>query len=280
MRFTTRPIAFIACLISLAFGHAWSQNLEQSFVLGKTLFENGDLIGANALLSRVAFFDETEAYKSECYHMLAQSNLRLNIIERGFKYYEMAIITAPNAERANDLVLEKSLELVKRKRFMKALQELYSLSGLNQEQQRLCDYLTGVSLYGNKQFKDAEPYFLSLVESNKDSALVSELFDKIDKKLNARRPKVAYNLSYLPGLGQLYAGNVKGSINSIALITGIAILYVVTIQQYGLISGIITVMPWLSRYYVGGLENAKESMQKRQDVLTGRYFNELLLIVN
>ena len=33
----------------------------------------------------------------------------------GFKYYEMAIITAKEDRRANDLVLEKALEFIKRK---------------------------------------------------------------------------------------------------------------------------------------------------------------------
>ena len=246
----------ISLLTSVAVLRA--QSLEESYTLGCELFDLGDLEGASAVLNRVAYFDEEGIYKSDCYYKLAITHLELQEFGMAFKYYEMAIVSCTDLVKANDLILEKSLELIKQKRFLNALQELYSLYDLSPEQQRLNDYLTATALYGNAEYVEAEKYFLALVETQKDSVAIDEVFSKIDKKLDPRRPGRARNMSYiLPGLGQIYAGNVKSSLNSVVLIGAIGVLYLSTVAEYGLISGIITVLPWLSRYHVGGAENAK-----------------------
>lgn len=257
-----------------------AQGLQESYRLGCELFDLGDLEGASALLNRVAYFDQEGIYKSDCYYKLARTHLDLQEFGMAFKYYEMSIISCSDLDRANDLILEKSVELIKRKQFLNALQELYSLYDLNPQQQRLNDYLTATALYGNGEYVEAEKYFLTLVETKSDSLLIDNIFAKIDKKLDPRRPGRARNMSYiLPGLGQIYAGNIRNSVNSMVLIGAIGVLYFSTVAEYGLISGIITVLPWLSRYHVGGAENAKRAMEERQEKLKSKYYDQLLLQV-
>lgn len=257
-----------------------AQSLQESYRLGCELFELGDLMGASDLLNRVVYFDEKGTYKSDCYYKLAKSHLALQEVSLAFKYYEMAIVSCSNTSQANDIILEKSLELIKHKQFLSALQELYSLYDLNEPQQKLNDYLTAIALYGNAEYIEAEKYFLAMVQSPADSATIHSIFLQIDKKLDPRRPGRARNISYVfPGLGQIYAGNLKSSINSMVLMGAIGVLYFTTVAEYGLISGFITVLPWLSRYHVGGAENAKRAMLERQKNLKSKYFDQLLLQV-
>lgn len=274
----SRYFALIGLLLSLL--QAQAQSLKESYTLGCELYELGDLEAANILLNRVVYFDDAGTYKSDCYYKLAKSHIVLQEYTKAFKYYEMAIVTCSDEQMANDRILEKSLELIKQQQFLSALQELYSLYDLNTEQQQLCDYLTATALFGNEEYVDAEPYFLALVNTPGDSLQVQSIFAEIGRKLHTKRPRRARNMSYiLPGLGQLYAGNLKGSINSALLIGGIGVLYFATLTEYGLISAFITVLPWLSRYHVGGAENAKRAMIDRQLELKSRYFEQLLVLV-
>ena len=106
------------------------------------------------------------------------------------------------------------------------------------------------------------------------------LFEKAERKLNPKRADRLKTLSlFIPGSGQIIAGNAKSGINSLLLIGGLSAFYISTARQYGTISAAITVLPWLSRYHVGGSENAQDSMLKRQEKLKSQYFDELIRIV-
>ena len=262
------------CSISHYGVHA--QDLESTFELAKEFHLEGNSQGAAPLLERVAFFDSTGTYKYQCYVMLVRDGRTTQSVRSVLNFYDLAINSAPSTTIANDLVLEKAAFLIEHRKFYLALQELYSQSPENTTQQEKTSYLMGIAHFGVGDYPSAAQQFSSLTKDD-DSLALTQLFTTIEKKLNPKRARVARTMSYVvPGSGQLYAGSVKGSINSIVLLSGITALYLYVVKEYGIGSGLITVIPWFTRYYIGGTENAFDSMSKRQEKLKDRYFKEVL----
>ena len=83
----------------------------------------------------------------------------------------------------------------------------------------------------------------------------------------------------IPGLGQLYLGDLKSALNSFMLTSGFALLFIHTALEYSLIDAAASVLPWYQRYYQGGYENAgKIALKKREKKLTYEYKKILGLI--
>lgn len=268
-------IWLLICLIS--FCGANGQSLEKAFELGKELHIKGNYEGSAKLLERVAFFDTTAKYQHRCYVMLVKGAIGNKKLREVLNLYEQAINSASDQTIANELVLEKSALLIQHKKFLRALQELYAGSPQNEWQQMQASYLMGIAQYGMAEYGDSYDHFVTLLKKDEDSLVLKELFQKIERKLNPKKARIARSMSFvIPGSGQLMAGSVKSSLNSIILLSGLTYLYLYVAQEYGIASGLITVFPWFARYYMGGTENAFDVMSKRQARLKDRYFKEVL----
>jgi len=268
---------FTVFLCSANFG--FGQSISESFALAQKLFEAGNYQGALTLYDRVVFFDHGNEFKCASYKQIAQCYLMNQAPNKAFTALDLAFAATEFESEKNEILLQKSLYLVQEKYWMRALQELYALKNLSPEQNRLCNYLLGTCLFATGDFEKSESYFLLLV-NEKDAAEIEEIFDKATKKLNPKKVQMAKTVSYfVPGSGQILAGNVKSGVNSILLIGGLGALYFSAVNNYGLLSGMITILPWLSRYHLGGAENAEESMINRQEKLKSKYFNEIISIV-
>lgn len=258
---------------------AFGQTLHQSFELAESLFKSDHFAKAKDTYERVLFFDKEDTYKQQSLVRIADCYLALSMPNKAFKALDAAIIITKNNIERNDLILSKSLELIQQKMWFRALEDLYSLNGATPEQSKTANYLTAVAHFGYSNYTESKKYFLTITsEGNK--AEIDAIFEKAERKLNPKRADRLKTLSlFIPGSGQIIAGNAKSGINSLLLIGGLSAFYISTARQYGTISAAITVLPWLSRYHVGGSENAQDSMLKRQEKLKSQYFDELIRIV-
>lgn len=270
-RKSTALLVFLTSVLAVQ-----AQSLEDTYLLGNTLFDAGNYSQALKLYNRVVFFDAEKKFAAESYRNMAVCYEQLADLEKALKAYDMAVASSSSKAFQNEVLLQKSLYLVVNKKWFAAQQELYSLKLLKGEKLRLRNYLLASALYGSNSFEQSMKYFLR-VAPKEDSAAICEVFATIDKKLNPKRISRARSISYfIPGSGQFLAGNVKGGINSMLLVGGLGALYFSTAKNYGLLSALITVFPWFSRYHIGGAENAEESMMNRQQKLKNRYFNQLI----
>jgi len=271
-------IALLALLASttLCFG----QTLKQTFYLAEELFASGNFEKAKNNYDRVIYFDQNTTYKKKSLVRIADCYLALSMPNKAFKALDAAIVLTADEFDKNELILIKSLKLIQEKMWFRALQDLYSLKNTNIEQTYLSNYLMGVAHFGSSNFEESKAHFIKIAHED-DVVGINEIFEKAERKLNPKRAERLKTLSlFIPGSGQIIAGNAKSGVNSILLLGGLGALYFATVKSYGTFSGLITVLPWLSRYHIGGSENAEESMLKRQEKLKSRYFDEILKIVN
>ncbi|MFY0674210.1 MAG: hypothetical protein JXQ87_12455 [Bacteroidia bacterium] len=266
-------------MISCQFGIA--QTIEQTFRLANDQQKSKNYKSAISSYERVIFFDAEKQFTQKAYYNIAACHLNLNEPNKQLKAFDKSILYTQNDTLSNELALEKTYYLLQNKYWKKALQELYSIEPYTAIQKRLHHYYLGAALYATNDFVRSEFHFQKLATQPGDSLRIADVFDKSRAKLNPNRAVWAKRVSFfIPGSGQIASGNIKGGINSIALLGGLGFLYINTVENYGLVSGMITVLPWLSRYHIGGAENAEESMLTRQEKLKSKYFDELMEIVN
>lgn len=262
------------CLIGFA------QTVEQTFNLALEQQASNNFRSAINTYERVIFFDSENSFAHKAYYNIATCHLNLNEPNKQLKAYDKAILFEANDTLANELAFEKTYCLLQNKYWKKALQELYSIKPLTEAQTRLHHYYLGAALFASDDFVRSEFQFQKLVTNQDDSIQIAHIFKRTKFKLNPKRALWAKRISFLiPGSGQIASGNIKGGLNSIMLLGGLGYLYINTVENYGLLSGMITVLPWLSRYHIGGAENAEESMLSRQEKLKSQYFDELVQIV-
>lgn len=258
----------------------WAQSLDDTYQWAKEQSNKGNHVVAERAFLRVVFFTDSAALRSMVYGSLAEIAIEKKQFERAHQFLSYAINNCSEDFRANQLLLKKAELFIKNGQYFKAQQSLYECDALSAQQKKHYNFLLGTSHFGNGSLEKAESKFLALAENSNDSSSISQVFAKARKKLNPKKPKRARTMSYmLPGLGQLYAGDVKNSLNSAGLMAGLLYLYFNTVTEYGLLSGIITVLPWVSRYHIGGGENALRSMNRRQAKLKSRYYENLLVVI-
>jgi hypothetical protein len=109
-----------------------------------------------------------------------------------------------------------------------------------------------------------------------DTSLVNELFEK-NKKISKISPKKAKVLSMImPGLGQLYVGDVKNGLNSFLLSTGLLALGLRSAFINNPLDAAIATLPWFQRYYQGGYKKAELIAVAKIQEKRYKIYNQLL----
>jgi hypothetical protein len=99
------------------------------------------------------------------------------------------------------------------------------------------------------------------------------------ESIKGPKPKKARILStILPGLGQLYAGDIKNGINSFILTGGLIVLGINTAINLTLLDALMTVAPWFQRYYMGGYNRAENIAAEKFKEKQNRVFLSILSV--
>lgn len=82
----------------------------------------------------------------------------------------------------------------------------------------------------------------------------------------------------IPGMGQFYAGDIKNGINSLLITSAFMYLMVNTSIQYSVFEA-TSVLPWFSRYYVGGFNRAQTITINRVEDRQYQIYLQIMKIV-
>lgn len=275
-RISQSVVVFIVCCTVLLSQPASlkAQTIEETFIYANEQHQAQQYENAINAYQRVLFFDKKSA--SRVYYNLAESYYQLSKYDQAAKYYDLAYSATSNDSLKYLMLFSKTTCLLLQHSYNAALAELFSLddSLQNYWQQKKYFYF-GVTYFGMANFNDAKTYFIKagLPEQN---AEIEQLFVQI-KKVNRLNPKTAQILSIiLPGLGQIYSGDIKNGINSFVLTAGFMTLALYTAYNYTVVEAILSVLPWYQRYYMGGFKNAKMIAQRKKEQRQNEIFQELM----
>jgi len=154
--------------------------------------------------------------------------------------------------------------------------ELYQAPNeiVNYDRDRYYYYLT---LIGYK-LQDLNLAQESIAELSYNSFLPDEAVAELNKRIEKNNRKNHFHArllsSILPGLGQAVNGNPSDGLNSLLIIGSFSALFVHVTNLLSFQDAAITIVPWLGKYYVGGLKNASEQSERKQKKLAKEYISE------
>lgn len=267
-------------LVSLSFLGA--QTLEELIEFADEQYEAGNFLLAAKEYQRARFFGDKlivpvlEEKTGNCYFHLQ------NFEQAKTHYYWASQLYANDSLQAESAFKKASCEIIGNNYHL-ALMDLLSMNEpLTHLQQRKKDYMTGLCYFRLEDFKLSEKYLLQSI--GKDSIHISTVIEDIfknKKNLYRPNPKTATWLSvFIPGSGQLYAGDFKNSLNSMVLTAGLVGLSIYIATQYGIIDALVSIFPWVQRYYMGGYQHAEEIAIKKREERRMQSFQKISSLIN
>ncbi|MCK5821518.1 MAG: tetratricopeptide repeat protein [Bacteroidales bacterium] len=272
-------------IIGFSLLQAWSltgQSINETKQLAGRFYAQQNYEQALLTYQRVAFFTSTKT-DPEVLSRIASCFYSTGDFTRALEYYDHAYFAETNPELKTDYLFQKVITYLETKNYHFALMELLGQDfDLNSQEHFRKELLLGISYFGLEQYEQAGSHLTEAIPAARVEAKdsIRQLF--LNKKLFQRpNPKAALVLSVItPGLGQFYAGDIAGGINSF-LLTGTLIgIYAYLTTRLHPIDAILTILPWFQRYYQGGFDHAERAAELERERRRNQIIQQTLDIIS
>ena len=259
-----------------------AQDLEQTYQSGKANFSLGNYQVAALELERVIFFGAGK-YDAEIFEMLGQIHQIEGDFNRSASCFSQASDYATTPEGFLRNKIAQASNLILADKAMLAKIELLGLNDNIPDTFQVKQYfLLGISEFSVGSFEESRLAFKRAISISNPASItrIDSLFETL-KNIKHPNPKTARLLSMiLPGTGQFYSGDVKNGLNSLLLTGGFITVGLMVATNYSLIDAVISIIPWVQRYYIGGFKRAgniaKDRLLQKQDEI----YQQILLSFN
>lgn len=268
---------FCFLLILLDSGYDCRSNSIDLFVrLGDSLCAQKQYKNALLEYQRAYFFSDGEV-KSKIGARIGDCYLLVNDLVSACNYYDSAVIHTKDKTSITDLQFRKVLCLILDENFGYALIEINKIEVDSDSYQQKRKYLyQGICHFGIKQYDLSLDCLRNSLPATDTVKLINlERFFENHRILNRPDKTLATILSIiLPGTGQIYSGDFKSGMNSMLLLGG---LYFIGSTMS--VTGFIIVIPFLYRYYIGGILNARQLAEAKQKEKQHIFYLNLMGII-
>lgn len=267
-----KQVLTLICIINSIFVNA--QSLSETLSFADSLYTNQTYELATESYKRVLFFDKNGVYTNQTYPKIADCLFQTEKYDEAATYFDLAYFSESNEEKKSEHLLKKAASLLILKQYDYALIEIYNLpEALTEEQQKEKNTLEAIIYFAKNDF-DASRNSFNQVAS--DTSKINALFVQ-NKKVDRIKPKTAKVLSMIiPGLGQLYVGDIKNGLNSFILTGGLLTLGIHSAIVNSPLDAAFAVLPWFQRYYQGGFKKAEIIAKAKIDEKRFAIYNKLL----
>ncbi len=243
---------------------AYAQDVGQTIAKGRDAFANGQYAAATSYYRRALFFGN-DSVAGHIYPLIAQSQLHAGNFEESLFFFGLAFNSAGSDSLKNEYTFSRVLASIMLGDTDLARQYLYTINASSGYILRRQYFYSGLIHLMTNNFEKAQSELIHAAEHDHIKELVMNAFQ--NAALHKPRIATARTLSaVIPGLGQLYAGNPLAAANSFLLNTGLIALAVYTAARYTFLDGAASIIPWLTRYYMGGLDNAERLAIKQIEI--------------
>lgn len=240
-----------------------SQNIHQLKTYADEQFTRGNHSSALKEYQRILFFDDDHQF-DDVYSNIADIYYDLGDYENAIIYYDFARKTIPDDSLKLEYSFHKILCYFKQDRYLLGLSDLYDLpAAVSPYFEAKKNLYLAICHFGLDDTGQSLQYFTGIVDST-GLEQINTLFTQLKKHEKKYNPHKLEMMSiFLPGLGQIVAGDVKNGLNSILLLGGIAAYSYHTMIAYGILDGTLVLVTWFYRYYTGGHKKAYELGTKK-----------------
>jgi tetratricopeptide (TPR) repeat protein len=240
--------------------------------LGDKFFESGFYDEAITEYERYIHFDSPEKDISYAYYKIGLSYRNMRALERSTDAFETAAQIAPGDSSRDERKIDIAVNNIARGRYNEAkflLLKLLSFSK-NPEIRRKSALFLGIANLYTFQWESAKDALETYFEEggNTKFAHSADSLLSLAEELDYKSPTTARWLStFIPGAGQIYAGNAGDGINAMVLNGSIIyfIVYKLLKKEYG--NAYIIYFFLFRRYYFGNIYHAgKETMEYNRNL--------------
>ncbi len=248
-----------------------AERTDPVLATARDLQAQGNNSGAVTEYLRYLFFHPTAENLSDVYLHLGKVYMKLNRWEQAKDAWRQAVKLAPDDSTQNALRVALAIQSLAHKNYSLAVLELLKVSSFARQPalRRKAQFYLGVANLYARDFKQAEEGFRLYFGSDSTEAAqqtwlaVRTLLQK-GQAIRPKSPVVAKWLStFLPGLGQLYAGDVKNALNAFALNGAIGFGVVRAFQDKEYIDATLEGGLLFQRYYLGNRFRAAQIARSR-----------------
>lgn len=270
---------FFPLIFSLLFGiNAFGQNLHQTFAFANELKAQEQYEQALGAYNRVLFFGNG-TYQEQVFQQMGACYYSLKDYENAAIYFDLAYFSEKNDSIRFELTFLKASSLLLNKNYAYAQIELFNLPDslpLYFDQKR--NFYHGITCFGLGKYREAETYFLGVLPdtSTQEEARIRQIFQNVAKAERISPKKARILSSFVPGLGQMYAGDVRNGLNSFFLTSALAVLAIHMSTNYSILDAIMSVLPWYHRYHMGGYLKAEAIAQQKKDRKLSEHYRQIL----
>lgn len=249
-----------------------AQRAPESFA--DSLLANGLYDAALKEYLRCIYFHE-ELLDTQTYIKTAELFLKMNKPTKCLEYLDLHYF------RYHHLSNEKNRVIVRKTQVLMSLGDYFG--ALSQMIQYHPDSITDTDtqhfylgilhlMTENYEQSQSELFKLSYLSIENRDLITSKIKKAI--KISQRKTHIAgVESAIIPGLGQFLNGDKIDALKSFILIASLSILMADVSLTYSLSDALISVGPWLTRYYIGGITNAQnQALRKKQSD-----YNDLIL---
>jgi tetratricopeptide (TPR) repeat protein len=270
---------FLLVSLTLLRVTAPAQTWTETRAFADSLFTAGKLDAALPVYQRTAFFMRP-VIDAEILCRIADCFFSVGDLEFALEFYDHSYFAQNNDSIKKEVLFRKTACYLRSHNYNFALMELLSLEdNLSPGFEKKRNFYLGMTWFGLEDFSKAGGFFEKAAETPDDQLLIRKIFENT-RQFNKPNPKLASWLSiFLPGAGQIYAGETLAGINSL-LLTGFFVgvgFYIISISSP--IDALFTALPWFQRYYQGGFQRAAEMAKHKRTENRNQIFNQVIELI-
>jgi tetratricopeptide (TPR) repeat protein len=243
-------------------------------------FDRGFYEVAAAGYNQLLFFATETEDQAQLNYNIAQCYYQLGAWQLAADYFDYTYNATDQDSLQIEAVFGKTRSIMQMQDWNSALVELASLPDAPHLTAKVALY-EGICWFQLEQFDAAQKAFLKVVPEMDTTtrAQINQYFSN-RKYLFRPNPSRSFYMSlFFPGSGQLYAGDVKNSLNSIALNGLLLYLSYNVIQNLTVLDALVSFAPWLQRYYYGGAVAAERIATEKREQRRKETFKQVLNVL-
>lgn len=275
-----KPAIRFTLFISLLSIGLFGQGKSQIKAFADENFARGNFELALTEYNRLVFFSKDNEEISHYNFKIAQCYMAIGELDKANYHFDRAFYASDNDSLKYEATLSNAKCHILQRNLDLAIFELMNLDVAQIDTAKLqaVAFYLGVSHYLKTDFEEAKAYFLQTLHPS-DTATVQQVEELLSSRKNLYRPnpKLAYRLSlFPPGTGQFYAGDIKNGLNSLLLNAALLALAANIAATYSFLDALISIVPWVQRYYLGGMEKAERIATEKRTERRRETYRKLL----
>lgn len=254
-----------------------AQSAYDAFLMAERWYDEKNYSQAILEAKRALFFDDLISLPG--YMLLSDCYVQMELYDDAINYLSLAAELELNDSLKNELLFRKINLYLRNKEPAYALIELQKVNDIRSayfEKKR--NFYSALAYYQINDFKLSATYTNLLVRSSGeyDSCYVSTLFRKARRNYSRSSVYPAVLSAVVPGAGQLSEGYFGEAANSFLLNALLGCITYITFKQVHALDAILTMYPFVRRYYLSGIFKAGELSNEKKERRKIELYNELL----